>query len=167
MARRTDAAADLAGNLDLRSDSTCRRTENHSRSDFRSYRQNHSGSDFLSLWRRRHARTRSGRNHPPNRLGASTGPAQGAAGRVALWLLRGYKLLISPLFAGSCRYLPSCADYTREAIERHGLLAGIWLGSRRVSRCQPFGGSGHDPVPHEHSWSLRRPTTRRGGNLVS
>lgn len=87
--------------------------------------------------------------------------------RVALWLLRGYKLLISPLFAGSCRYLPSCADYAAEAIERHGLGAGIWLGSRRLCRCHPFGGSGHDPVPSEFSWLRRRPAPREVGNTES
>jgi uncharacterized protein len=67
--------------------------------------------------------------------------------RVALVLLRGYKLLLSPLFAGSCRFLPSCSDYTAEAIARHGLLHGTWLGVRRLARCHPFCEGGHDPVP--------------------
>jgi hypothetical protein len=69
--------------------------------------------------------------------------------RLVLGALRVYKRLLSPLFAGSCRYLPSCADYTAEAVDRHGVAAGIWLGGRRLCRCHPFGGSGHDPVPHE------------------
>lgn len=72
--------------------------------------------------------------------------------RFALLLLRGYKLLISPFFAGSCRYLPSCADYTAEAVDRHGVLAGSLLGVGRLCRCHPFAGSGHDPVPTEHPW---------------
>jgi putative membrane protein insertion efficiency factor len=72
--------------------------------------------------------------------------------KALLLLLRGYKLLLSPLFAGSCRYLPSCSDYTSQAIERHGAAAGTWLGFRRLCRCHPFGGSGHDPVPAEHPW---------------
>ncbi len=69
--------------------------------------------------------------------------------RVALALLRGYKLAVSPLFAGSCRYVPSCSDYMAGAIRRHGLLAGTWMGTRRLCRCHPFGGSGFDPVPEK------------------
>lgn len=65
----------------------------------------------------------------------------------ALGVLRAYKLLLSPLFIGSCRFLPSCSDYTAEAIRRHGVLAGGWLGLRRLGRCHPFCAGGHDPVP--------------------
>jgi putative membrane protein insertion efficiency factor len=71
----------------------------------------------------------------------------GYAVAAALGLLRTYKLLISPYFAGSCRFLPSCADYTREAIERHGVARGVWLGLKRLSRCHPLCQGGHDPVP--------------------
>ncbi|MGE3190335.1 MAG: membrane protein insertion efficiency factor YidD [Vicinamibacterales bacterium] len=60
--------------------------------------------------------------------------------------LRAYKILLSPLFAGSCRYLPSCSDYTAEAITLYGVLRGSWMGARRIGRCHPFGGSGLDPV---------------------
>ena len=67
--------------------------------------------------------------------------------RLCLLLLRGYKLFISPYFRGSCRFLPSCADYTAEAIDRHGAIAGIWLGARRLARCHPLCAAGHDPVP--------------------
>jgi putative membrane protein insertion efficiency factor len=67
----------------------------------------------------------------------------------ALGLLRAYKLLVSPLFAGSCRFQPSCSDYMAEAIQRHGLIAGSWLGVKRLSRCRPLGGHGIDPVPHQ------------------
>jgi putative membrane protein insertion efficiency factor len=66
---------------------------------------------------------------------------------VALWLLKAYKLVLSPLFAGSCRYLPSCSDYAAGAIHDHGVLRGTWLATRRLARCHPFGGSGLDPVP--------------------
>jgi putative membrane protein insertion efficiency factor len=62
-------------------------------------------------------------------------------------LLRGYKLLVSPLFTGSCRFSPSCSTYTVQAIREHGALRGGWLGVRRVLRCHPFGGHGFDPVP--------------------
>ena len=54
---------------------------------------------------------------------------------------------MSPLFAGSCRYLPSCSDYAAEAIRTHGLLQGAALAACRLGRCHPFGGSGYDPVP--------------------
>ena len=71
----------------------------------------------------------------------------GAAAVAALALLRVYKLLLSPLFAGSCRYYPSCADYMAEAIRMHGAMKGVWLGTRRLSRCHPLGSHGFDPVP--------------------
>lgn len=62
-------------------------------------------------------------------------------------LLTAYKVLLSPLFAGSCRFTPSCSEYMAEAIDRHGWLRGSWLGFRRLGRCVPFGGWGIDPVP--------------------
>ena len=66
----------------------------------------------------------------------------------ALVALRGYKVLLSPLFAGYCRFQPSCSDYMAQAIRQHGIARGGWLGLKRVSRCRPFGGHGFDPVPH-------------------
>jgi uncharacterized protein len=82
----------------------------------------------------------------------ASGPARSnghlsGAQRVLLALLTGYKILLSPLFAGSCRYLPSCSDYAREAVIRHGAFKGAWLAARRLSRCHPLGSSGLDPVP--------------------
>lgn len=78
-------------------------------------------------------------------------PANGPAGHLArsgaLALLRAYKLLLSPFFAGSCRHLPSCSDYAAEAVVRHGVARGSWLALTRLARCQPFGTSGYDPVP--------------------
>jgi putative membrane protein insertion efficiency factor len=67
--------------------------------------------------------------------------------RAALGLLRGYKILISPLFAGSCRFLPSCSDYAAEAVTRFGVIRGSLLAARRLSRCHPLGAHGLDPVP--------------------
>lgn len=67
--------------------------------------------------------------------------------RAILGGLKLYKVLVSPLFAGSCRYLPSCSDYMAEAVHRHGPASGVWLGLKRLSRCHPWGGSGLDPVP--------------------
>lgn len=71
----------------------------------------------------------------------------GLAAAVILGLLRAYKVLVSPLFTGCCRFYPSCADYTKEAVEVHGPGRGVWLGARRLSRCHPFGRHGVDPVP--------------------
>jgi hypothetical protein len=67
--------------------------------------------------------------------------------RSALVLLKAYKLLISQLFAGSCRFVPSCSEYAAVAIRRHGLLEGSWLAARRLGRCHPFCEAGYDPVP--------------------
>ena len=82
---------------------------------------------------------------------ADLGPAPGSrstvAVRVALAVLRGYKLLVSPLFTGACRFHPSCSTYMAEAIRLHGVIRGGWLGLVRLSRCHPFGSSGFDPVP--------------------
>lgn len=75
-------------------------------------------------------------------------PARGQlAARLVLGLLRGYKIVISPLFTGACRFQPSCADYMAEAVRLHGVRRGVWLGMVRLSRCRPFGGHGYDPVP--------------------
>ena len=71
----------------------------------------------------------------------------GIASKGALSLIRGYQRLISPSLGNVCRYAPSCSHYAYEAIERHGLLRGSWLGFKRVLRCRPWGGSGYDPVP--------------------
>jgi hypothetical protein len=69
------------------------------------------------------------------------------AARGILLLIRGYKILISPHFRGSCRFLPSCADYAAQAVEIHGAIRGSWLAARRLARCHPFCAAGHDPVP--------------------
>lgn len=69
------------------------------------------------------------------------------AQRVALAAIRLYKLLISPLFTGSCRFMPSCSDYAREAIVRFGVIRGSLLAVRRLGRCHPLGSHGFDPVP--------------------
>ena len=58
-----------------------------------------------------------------------------------------YQILISPLFGPSCRFTPTCSQYTIEAIQKHGPFKGGWLGFRRILRCHPWGGCGHDPVP--------------------
>ena len=62
-------------------------------------------------------------------------------------LVRAYQLLLSPYLPASCRYHPSCASYTAEAISVHGPVRGLWLAARRIARCHPWGGMGFDPVP--------------------
>jgi hypothetical protein len=71
------------------------------------------------------------------------------AQRAAVGLLRLYKILLSPLFAGSCRFVPSCSDYARDAILEFGVIKGAWLAARRLGRCHPLGSSGFDPVPRK------------------
>lgn len=64
----------------------------------------------------------------------------------ALWVLRGYKRWISPVFPPSCRYVPTCSEYAMEAVERYGPLRGAVLTAWRVLRCHPFAKGGLDPV---------------------
>ena len=66
---------------------------------------------------------------------------------LALLLLRGYKRLISPLLPPMCRFEPTCSVYTMQAVEKHGVIRGVWLGMRRLARCHPFNPGGWDPVP--------------------
>ena len=100
---------------------------------------------------------RGGGNPGKARCGSQAGhggEGGGEGGGVALWprrcvtaLLRGYKRWLSPLFPPACRYDPTCSQYAREAVERYGVLRGLWLGLRRLLRCHPFSRGGSDPVP--------------------
>ena len=67
--------------------------------------------------------------------------------RVFALPVRAYRLLFSPWVGHSCRYQPTCSAYALEALEKHGGVKGAWLTLRRISRCHPWGRSGHDPVP--------------------
>ena len=58
-----------------------------------------------------------------------------------------YRYFISPLLGLNCRFTPTCSAYTIEVVEKYGALRGGWLAVKRIGRCHPFGGSGHDPVP--------------------
>ncbi len=58
-----------------------------------------------------------------------------------------YQILLSPLIGPSCRFTPTCSNYAVEAINKHGPFKGFWLGIKRISKCHPWGDSGHDPVP--------------------
>jgi putative membrane protein insertion efficiency factor len=67
--------------------------------------------------------------------------------KLAILLVRAYQAVLSPFFGGACRFTPSCSAYAVEAIETHGAARGLALAVRRIARCHPFGGFGHDPVP--------------------
>jgi putative membrane protein insertion efficiency factor len=67
--------------------------------------------------------------------------------RTAMVVIRGYQRVLSPAMPPSCRFTPSCSQYTLEAIRRYGVLRGGWLGARRILRCHPFNRGGFDPVP--------------------
>lgn len=66
---------------------------------------------------------------------------------VVLALLRFYRRFISPALPPSCRFTPTCSQYTYEAVERYGVVKGGWLGIKRIVRCNPFNPGGYDPVP--------------------
>ena len=65
---------------------------------------------------------------------------------LGIGLIRLYRIVFAWM-PSSCRYDPSCSHYTEQAIQKYGLIKGTWLGAKRIVRCQPWGGSGYDPVP--------------------
>ena len=68
---------------------------------------------------------------------------------LARLLVRAYRLTFSAFMGRTCRYFPTCSEYTEEAIARYGLWAGFWIGLARILRCHPWGADGFDPVPSE------------------
>jgi hypothetical protein len=64
-------------------------------------------------------------------------------------IIRLYQRAISPVLGSSCRFAPSCSEYTREALEVFGVRKGLWMGLRRIVRCHPFHPGGYDPVVPE------------------
>ena len=64
-----------------------------------------------------------------------------------LLLIKIYQNIISPILPHTCRFQPTCSQYMLEAIKIHGVFKGIYLGTKRILRCHPWGGSGFDPVP--------------------
>jgi putative membrane protein insertion efficiency factor len=61
-------------------------------------------------------------------------------------LLRGYKIVLSPVLPSACRFYPTCSEYMRESVERYGAGRGVWMGLRRLAKCHPFHAGGFDPV---------------------
>lgn len=82
----------------------------------------------------------------PDKRAKQAAPA-GRAADFASRLIGFYQRYISPLTGPSCRFHPSCSAYAREALERFGLLRGLWLTVCRLARCHPFAAGGYDPVP--------------------
>jgi uncharacterized protein len=74
---------------------------------------------------------------------------------ILVFAIRVYRYVLSPVktallgAAGGCRHTPSCSQYGLEALQKHGTLRGCWLTVRRICRCHPWGGCGHDPVPEK------------------
>ena len=64
-----------------------------------------------------------------------------------MFVVRFYQIIISPLTPATCRFTPTCSHYTAEALQKHGLFKGGYLGVRRILSCHPWGRSGYDPVP--------------------
>ena len=70
--------------------------------------------------------------------------------KLAQGLIRLYQMTISRVMPSNCRFTPTCSQYTYEAIDRFGLLKGIWMGAKRIARCHPFNEGGYDPVPQKN-----------------
>ena len=66
--------------------------------------------------------------------------------RLSIRVLEGYKLFVSPLLPSACRYRPTCSEYMMEAVQKHGVCKGAWMGMKRLGRCHPFHEGGYDPV---------------------
>ena len=67
--------------------------------------------------------------------------------RLAILTIGFYQKAISPYLPSSCRYTPTCSDYSRQALRQHGFAKGGWLTAKRLARCTPWGSQGYDPVP--------------------
>ena len=67
--------------------------------------------------------------------------------KIIILLIGFYQKYISPLKPATCRFYPTCSEYAAQALEKHGLLKGLWLSMRRISRCHPFNLGGYDPLP--------------------
>lgn len=80
--------------------------------------------------------------------------------RVVIVMLGGYKRFLSPLLPSACRFHPTCSEYMREAVEVWGVRKGVWLGLKRLGRCQPFCKGGLDPVPRPQGANAPRESER-------
>ena len=67
--------------------------------------------------------------------------------RTLIAVIKGYKQVLSPLLPSACRYAPTCSEYAIQAIVKYGVMSGLLLAFKRISRCHPFHPGGYDPVP--------------------
>ncbi|MDF7801506.1 membrane protein insertion efficiency factor YidD [Pontiellaceae bacterium B1224] len=67
--------------------------------------------------------------------------------KAGIFLIKGYQKIISPYLGQRCRFHPTCSNYCIEALRQHGMVCGLWLGVKRISKCHPFHPGGVDPVP--------------------
>lgn len=75
--------------------------------------------------------------------------------------VRAYQVVLSPVMGGACRFEPSCSAYMIEALEVHGAVKGLLLGTWRILRCHPFGKHGYDPVPPKGKWKVDFESVKR------
>lgn len=75
--------------------------------------------------------------------------------QLAILLIKIYKKFISPMLGNNCRFYPTCSTYTYQAIEKHGLLKGGYLGTKRILKCNPFFEGGTDPVPEKFEVKIK------------
>tara|TARA_Y100000996_G_C22512759_1_gene639123 strand:- start:1112 stop:1333 length:222 start_codon:yes stop_codon:yes gene_type:complete len=69
--------------------------------------------------------------------------------KIIIFIIKAYQITLSPLLGSNCRFQPTCSQYMIEAINQHGVLKGLRLGLRRISKCHPLGSKGYDPVPEK------------------
>ncbi|MBL7987609.1 MAG: membrane protein insertion efficiency factor YidD [Chlorobi bacterium] len=89
-------------------------------------------------------------SQPQNHEPQTEVPPKKRRGPIAVGFLtaiRGYQRFLSPMLPPSCRFHPTCSEYTRQAIEKYGAVRGTYLGVRRILKCHPFHPGGYDPVP--------------------
>lgn len=67
--------------------------------------------------------------------------------KICIFMIRGYQKYISPMTGPHCKYTPTCSQYAIEALEKYGVVKGLWLSVRRILRCHPWAEGGYDPVP--------------------
>ncbi len=83
------------------------------------------------------------------------------------WLIQFYRLFISPMLGPRCRFYPSCSVYALEALEQHSIGNALWLIIKRLARCQPWGGSGYDPVPPRSNRSSKTTDLKKNSFVQS
>lgn len=74
--------------------------------------------------------------------------------RILIIFIRAYQILFSPIIAPSCRFIPSCSQYSIEVISEYGAIKGIWLSIKRILRCNPWNPGGYDPVSKKHELGM-------------